>query len=365
MFRLSYHVVASSLILAGAGVMARQCHNITVPVSLTAQNSVFQVPVPTNDIESTNFILNALQSTRNSGTGTSPAPVYTNISGQYELATTYCEPDGGPSRVLQVLTHGIGFDRSYWDFPINAYNYSYVNYALAHGYSTLSWDRIGLGESTIGDPLNEIQFALEVAALRELTLLARGGGGGIPTSYEKVVHVGHSQGSSYTNALTSADPTISDGIVLTGFGHVADFQPWGIIGLHLADAHSRPGMEQYPHGYLAPGDEIAVQTVFFSPGGHFDPAVLDAAYTSAQPVAIGEMLTTGPPGVNNMTGPVAVVTGQADIIFCGVDCYATGDLNVSSLLDVSKSYYPKTSAFQPTVIDGAGHGLNLVSYESM
>lgn len=54
-------------------------------------------------------------------------------------------------------------------------------------------------------------------------------------------------------------------------------------------------------------------------------------------------------------------SAEADIIFCGTDCYATGDLNVSSLLDVSKRYYPKTSAFLPVVIDGAGHGLNLVS----
>lgn len=300
--------------------MARQCQNITVSVSLTAQNTVLQVPVPMSDIESTNYILSALQSARSGGGGTSPPAVYTNISGQYELAATYCEPDRGPSRILQVLTHGIGFDRSYWDFPTNAYNYSYVNYALADGYSTLSWDRIGLGESTIGDPLNEIQLALEVAALRKLTLLARRGGGsgeggipGLPAGtppFEKVVHVGHSQGSSYTDALTSADPTISDGIVLTGFGHVADFQPWGLIGLHLADAHSKPGMERYPHGYLVPGDEVAVHTVFFSPGGHFDPAVLEAAYAGVQPVAIGEMLTTGPPGLNNMTGPVAVVTGR-------------------------------------------------------
>ena len=49
--------------------------------------------------------------------------------------------------------------------------------------------------------------------------------------------------------------------------------------------------------------------VFFA-AGQFDPAVLEAAYNAAQPVAIGEMLTTGPPGINNMTGPVAIITGR-------------------------------------------------------
>ncbi len=303
-----YYLAANGLVFAGACVTARNCQNIRVPVSLTAQNVVLNIPAPTNDIEATSNVLSSLGAIRSGGAGFTPVPA--NVSGDYELAATYCEPDAGASRVLQILTHGIGFDRSYWDFPVQEYNYSYVNYALQRGYSTLAWDRIGLGESTIGDPINEIQFGLEVAALAELTRQARGGGiAGLPASFEKVVHVSHSQGSSYTDALTTANPTASDGIVLTGFSHVADFQPWGIIGLHLADAHSKPGLEKYPHGYLASGDKIAVQTVFFA-NGQFDTEVLDAAYATTQPVAVGEMATTGAPVVNNMTGPVAIVTGR-------------------------------------------------------
>lgn len=36
---------------------------------------------------------------------------YKTVSGKYELGATYCEPDHGPSDVVQILTHGVGFDR--------------------------------------------------------------------------------------------------------------------------------------------------------------------------------------------------------------------------------------------------------------
>lgn len=29
----------------------------------------------------------------------------------YKIKATYCEPDHGASKVLQILTHGVGFDR--------------------------------------------------------------------------------------------------------------------------------------------------------------------------------------------------------------------------------------------------------------
>lgn len=51
--------------------------------------------------------------------------------------------------VIQFLQHGIGFDRSYWDFALNTIdgtspnNASYVQVANAAGYATLAIDRLG------------------------------------------------------------------------------------------------------------------------------------------------------------------------------------------------------------------------------
>ena len=60
--------------------------------------------------------------------------------------------------MLQIMTHGIGFDRTYWDLPVHDYEYSYVARAVDdHGYSTVTWDRLGVGQSSRGETINEIQ----------------------------------------------------------------------------------------------------------------------------------------------------------------------------------------------------------------
>ena len=80
----------------------------------------------------------------------------------------------------------------YWDIPYNNFNYSYVDVAVdLYKYNTLAIDRLGIGLSSHGEPLNEIQASLEVAALAELTLLLRNGSlPGVPTAFNKVAHVG-------------------------------------------------------------------------------------------------------------------------------------------------------------------------------
>jgi len=154
------------------------------------------------------------------------------VKGQYKLAATYCVPTqkrargepwsggnrrgnggyGGPGgyggasgaggaggaapKTVQLLTHGIGFDRSYWDLPFNGYNYSYTAIAAdKYGYATFSWDRLGIGMSSHDDPVQKIQAWLEVDGLRALTEgLRQGSIQGVP-KFDKVLHVGHSFGS--------------------------------------------------------------------------------------------------------------------------------------------------------------------------
>ena len=143
----------------------------------------------------TNFILNLTQQ----GTNYTASVLdgYQTVSGNYSIAATYCHPDSGPTNVVQLLTHGIGFDRSYWDLSFHNYNYSYVKTAVdEYGYSTFSWDRLGVGMSSHGEPVNEIQALLEVDALRALTTDLRSGLiPGVSQKFCKVVHVGHSFGS--------------------------------------------------------------------------------------------------------------------------------------------------------------------------
>ena len=82
--------------------------------------------------------------------------------------------------------------RSYWDLPYDDYRYSYIGVATdQYKYCTLSYDRLGLGASSHGDPVNELQASLEVALLAEITVMLREGKyPGAAHPFKKVVHVG-------------------------------------------------------------------------------------------------------------------------------------------------------------------------------
>ncbi|KAH7229745.1 hypothetical protein BKA60DRAFT_603716 [Fusarium oxysporum] len=340
---------------------ARKCTNITVPVSLTSQNAVFTIEAPLTGIEVTSLAVNLARQ------GAPPYPEqvqkgFTTVSGNYELAATYCEPDAGPGKELQIMTHGIGFDRSYWDFPYNNYNYSYVARAVdEHGYSTLTWDRLGVGASSKGDPLNEIQVYLEIAALKALTTKAREGSLGVGCKYSKVVHLGHSFGSVISYALANESPELTDAVVLTGFSQATAYLGLFAVGSNFIPITATPLADKYPAGYVGVSSTVGIQINFFAEGD-FDPKILEVAYEKGQPVSPGELLTLGAPaGKNNTyTGPVQIVTGSRDVPFCGDNCYSTGsvDPKLPSLLDISRQFFTQASRFNTTVVPGAGHGLN-------
>ncbi|KAF4444411.1 hypothetical protein F53441_11136 [Fusarium austroafricanum] len=344
-----------------AGASARKCMNLTVPVHLSTKNAVFNVETPLTGIDVTAFAINVSRQ----GSPSFPEQAQTGfakISGYYKLAATYCEPDKGPGDELQIMTHGIGFDRSYWDLPYNNYNYSYVARAVEQGYSTLTYDRLGIGASSKGNPLSEIQVYLEIAALKAITKMARGGDLGTGSAFKKVVHLGHSFGSIISYALANESPELTDAIVLTGFTQATAYLSLFGVGSNFVPITATPLAKKYPAGYLAVASTVGVQTNFFSEGD-FDPAILEYAYKNGQPVTPGEILTLGAPTAkkNKYTGPVQIVTGSRDVPFCGDNCYSTVsvDPKLDSLLDVSKKYFTKASRFNTTVIPGAGHGLNM------
>ncbi|KAK3719738.1 hypothetical protein LTR37_004275 [Vermiconidia calcicola] len=354
---MRYSIVAASSLFA-AIASAKNCQDLTIPVDVSARNGVFNLATPANNIDVTNFILNLSQQGANYTQEV--LRKYATVSGNYNIAATYCEPDNGPSEHVQVLTHGIGFDRAYWDLPFHKGNYSYVNDAVAAGYSTFAWDRLGIAESEHGDPLSEIQALLEVDALRALTVALRAGDvEGISSGFDVVTHVGHSFGSQHTYALTAMYPDISDGITLTGFSQNGSFAGFFLIGGNFIQANTVAALSEYPDGYFAAGDKSAAHTNFFAPG-QFDPAILKYAFKNGQPVTVGELLTFGGEtgSVNNFAGPVHIVTGERDVPYCGGNCLAppTGLPNIPSS---SETFFPNAEDFTVTIIADAGHGLNL------
>ncbi|KAK5743168.1 hypothetical protein LTR17_002929 [Elasticomyces elasticus] len=337
-----------------------RCTNLTVPVSLSARNVVFNITTPQNNVEVTNLILDL---TRQGGSFVEQrVQGYAAVHGNYSLAATYCTaPQTSTDQTaLTILTHGLGFDHSYWDLPYNGGNYSYSAVATdRYGYATLSWDRLGVGMSSHGEPINEIQAWLEVDGLRALTEgLRHGSIKGVPR-FEKVLHVGHSFGSTHVYALTAMYPNISDGIALTGFSQNGSFVPYFALGANFVDVKTIPLLApQYDHGYLATGDLSAFQANFLG-RDQCDPAILAFAATIGQPLAIGEILTIGSEiaSLNTFRGPVLVLTGEHDVPFCGGSCYNGASPN-SSIPAQSQEYWTNTR-ISTIIVPGAGHALNL------
>ena len=401
---------ATSLLGALAAVAsAKQCFNQTVPIPVIARVANFSQSTPLTNADATSFVLDLV---RQGGNYTQQVLLgYTDASKTYNLSTQFCAPDNaslssnqsGSAAVLQVLTHGIGFDRTYWDLPYNGFNYSYVKAATQAGYYTFSYDRLGIANSSHGEP-NEIQAALEVGALYAMTTMLRNNSfPHITTNFSKIVHVGHSFGSTQTYALAALYPNATDGLVLTGFSTNGSFlsnfltggnfvqaaynQPLrfgnltgpgagndpmaaaDLVGLleqtQLADlvagaSVQLPQSQNLPLGYLVASDITANQLLFLRQA-NVDPGLAVYAEATKQPVTIGELLTAGVLApTNTFAGPVLVLSGQYDVPFCGGDCLATGGALASIPADVQKSF-PNVAAtdFQAYIQPDTAHGINL------
>ncbi|KAL7943544.1 hypothetical protein V8C42DRAFT_359209 [Trichoderma barbatum] len=354
----------SAVLLALAtAVTARKCHDLNIPISISARNAVFDLPLPVSEIEVTDFCLGIVHQGINFTD--SLLTGYKTVSGHYNIAATYCQPDHGPGETLQILTHGIGFGREYWDYPFNKHNYSYVAQAVdQHGFSTFTWDRLGIASSSKGNPVNEIQQFLELAALEELsTRLRRGSVKGINAKFNKFVHVGHSFGSAITYNFVNANPDFSDAAILTGFSQNPNFLGAFALGGNFKPVKEIPSLAtKYPAGYIAVPSSVGVNIQFFAPND-FDPKMLAYASANGQPATPGEVLTIGA-GVGEMNafrGHLLVVTGESDQPFCGGNCSDTTTIQGAfpNLIALSGHFFPNATTFKASVIPGAGHGLNL------
>lgn len=165
----------------------------------------------------------------------------------------------------------------------------------------------------------------------------------------------HSFGSAQTYVLVNMYPTISDGIVLTGFSMNGTFVGYFGAGSNFEQAYlnqpfrfgnasssalesilkigniSSPAVQSvlntysltdyvaglsssspslnYPPGYLTNANIGANQYLFFLPG-FFDPGILLVGENTKQPVTVGELLTLSSlPMANAFAGPVLIITG--------------------------------------------------------
>ena len=211
----------------------RVCQQFDIPVPVSATNARYDIPRVDSNIDATNYALN-------SDTWSSPTPprrVIENITiaDTFIINAQLCTPRSPSSKnkkdVLQIATHGLVYDKRYWDSELHPETYSYVEAAVNAGYSILTYDRLGTGLSAKPDAYTVVQSPLQLEILRKLTIMARSGDlfafakqqkSSKPEIQQierasKVVHVGHSFGSILTSALLSSYGNISDAAIITGY----------------------------------------------------------------------------------------------------------------------------------------------------
>lgn len=106
------HSTSIFLALASSAlVTARVCTDIDVPLTVTTQNALFSFPTLETNEQAADlqfqFAVRDQEAVQPSG--------YETVTGNYTINARFCTPDtpSANSKIIQILTHGIGFDKKY------------------------------------------------------------------------------------------------------------------------------------------------------------------------------------------------------------------------------------------------------------
>jgi pimeloyl-ACP methyl ester carboxylesterase len=255
---------------------------------------------------------------------------------------------------LDILTEGATYNSTYWDWPIDSSQYSYVNKTLAEGRATFAYDRIGAGKSS--HPVStDITEATDAYVLHQIISMLQKGG------YKKINSIGHSYGSGIALEEAATYKDVSR-LVLTGYLHRAS-NPAVTAGNYPANqdpAFLAAGLDA---GYLTtrPG---ARQTSFYSSSA--DPQVV--AYDEVHKDLVSRtglldfIAKRGIAPADNIsakvTTPVLLVTGEQDAIFC-YDSAAFNCSDTSMVRANEAPYYAHARSLQVFMITATGHDIAL------
>ncbi|KAF2716007.1 alpha/beta-hydrolase [Polychaeton citri CBS 116435] len=346
------------------------CKQLDIPVFATADSAIYDIPRVDNNIEASAWaIYDATWSTPHN---VQNIVKNTTTSGTFNIHAQLCIPKSSKKRdILQIATHGVHYDSRYWDSEYQPEDHSYVDATLKAGYSILTYDRLGVGQSDKPDAYTMVQAPLELEILRQITLMARNGSlytfaqKGRPAHIEfeitakprKVVHVGHSFGSFLTSAFIARYGPLSDGAIITGYLLTEYLGSAGSTTFSVDyAATSHPPFDR-SSGYVV-CDEHGIQNIFFAgdPQTAFTPELLDYGIQIKQPVPIGELASAfwllgnyGP----SFQAPLQYFLAENDFYICRGDC--KGLAEGAHLAET----YPNATDIEVYIQPNTGHGFPL------
>ncbi|KAI1075967.1 alpha/beta-hydrolase [Whalleya microplaca] len=341
-------ILALSLITAVFALprhLPAACREIGIPITVSVPRFIINVTVD-NNWDAVSLTLNLTR--RDFSYPTDPLPISSTsppVESTYTIGATLCGSGGS----ILVLTHGIIESKLYWQPTFEgSETYSFVDAAVAAGYSILSYDRIGVGSSSKVNALSDAQFQVETAVLDSLVDYARN-----TVNASKVALIGHSYGS-YLSAA-SASQTDVDALVLTGFsGNFSYFGPFlAGSGFRVANIKDPVRWGALDAGYVTASDLYAETYVYYAEP-YFEHRVAEWSYNfGSEPFAVGELpsLLDTTIEYENITAPVLLLQGQFDLSACGGNCVG--------LLEDTKGKFSKAKVIEAVDNLAAGHNLNL------
>jgi pimeloyl-ACP methyl ester carboxylesterase len=331
------------------------CISGTVAVQASALNTHLNVLSPGDQYESTEVFTEYFQV--NSSLAGSVLGSTNKVSGTYNINAKLCVPTTATTTsnisTIQFLIHGINFDKIYWEIPSS----SYIDAAASAGYTTFSYDRLGTGLSDHPDPIQVVQSALQIEIAHQMIQQLRSGAF-CGKTFQNVVGVGHSYGSIQTVGLAVKYPQDLDALILQGFTintsnlHAAidAFNP------SIASMNAPLRFGTLPAGYQVVNSPIGTQTTFYR-YPNFDTSLFRSLDPLKQTFTLGEILTLTDPvaPATLYKGPVQVVNGENDFIFCSSDCKYPSDQGTNVL----PALFPGAAAGSASyVAPGTGHAVN-------
>lgn len=327
---------------------------ISVPINVTGTKLLYTAPEDQRAVIESLVELFQVNSTFAANATSGGSRI---ISGNYSIFSKLCLPSDPEAAAkvttVQLLTHGATLDHTYWDIVTG---YSYVDFASAASYATLSYDQLGVGLSDHPDPIQDVQATSQVAVTHALVGLLRDGNlGGY--SFDNVVGVGHSAGSTLTQAIAVQYPEDLDAMILSGTSTIADYVALSLASFNFINANTDPSpeLQALPTGYLTQQTAVGIQFSFYR-YPNFDEDAFEQQVANKQTNTMGVQLTLG--GVvavaSDFTGPVDIVNGENDLVFCGGNCLYPTNQNTAVLA----TFFPAASNGSQTYIAaGAGHAI--------
>ncbi|KAL2759080.1 hypothetical protein ACRALDRAFT_2134257 [Sodiomyces alcalophilus JCM 7366] len=338
---------------AAAPALFSKCSQVSFQISATAQNTVWLSPPNPNDEAS---VLDFFYSGLANGTG--PAVVGTKpVSGTFTLNGVYCRPwIENKFGALQVLVHGISYNKTMWSGLGFGVQYDWHTFANAQGYHTLAIDRLGHGSNgQFPDPLEVVQGSLQVEIMHQLINVVRTERRSpLGRTFNTVIYVSHSYGGWVGNGLVTRYPQDVDAMVLTGYSGAPNFSVFADYQLRSASLLAPNRFPNVPLGYITFGQRAQREAAFYA--GRYDPAIPKMDFAFQDTWTIGETgnldFTFTPPV--DYTGALFITTGVQDHIFCQTPRSAC-----EALLQATRGFYPSVSSFGYFAPENTGHDLTL------